>query len=529
MEVSKPENTEENLLWHRRTLWVIGSLLVFRLCYLWLFPVGLVHDEAYYWDWSRSLDWGYYSKPPMIAWIIAASTRMLGSSEYTVRLPAVLLATSGLYFIYLLTARMFSSRIGFWAVLLSALTPGNVAMGLLMTIDAPFIFLWCAALYCFWRMLERDQHRLTWLLLTVCVIGLGVLTKQTMLGFLAFGGLFILISKEDRKELFQPGLWLCALGSLIFLTPVLYWNWQNDWITAQHTGEHFQNESVDLSIRFLRSLEFLGGLLGVISPVTFVLTSIILVAGFWSIRNLGRKEKYLLCFSAIPLSLVLMLSFKQRIELNWPAAFFPAAMVLVAAWAHKQTSIKAWLTPQTYYLRNAAVVGAVFTCITYAMPFAIELFNLEGSKIDAVVRLRGWGELGDEISAELKGLSLRDDTLFVVTAGRGVTAELTFYLENQPKVYLWKDTTDITSQYDVWGGPRNAANRQAVIVTNWDEPVPQGLASAFSSIRSISRVTVPINETRSLDFRIWLAEDCSAWPPNGTAVVAKDNLGSTHR
>ncbi|CAE7482111.1 unnamed protein product, partial [Symbiodinium sp. CCMP2456] len=177
-------------LWTRRTMWLVLGLGLFRLVYLAFDPFDLVHDEAYYWDWSRQLDYGYFSKPPMIAWLIGLSTRLLGDHEFAVRLPAVLLGTGSLAFVFMLARRMYDAKVGFWATMLVAMTPGNVAMSLLMTIDAPFLFFWSAAMYCFWRLLEKGEDRWKWLVATTVVIGLGLLTKQTMAGMLVFGGLF---------------------------------------------------------------------------------------------------------------------------------------------------------------------------------------------------------------------------------------------------------------------------------------------------------------------------------------------------
>ena len=48
------------------------ALTALRLAALFATPLELYPDEAQYWLWSRTLDWGYYSKPPMIAWLIWA-------------------------------------------------------------------------------------------------------------------------------------------------------------------------------------------------------------------------------------------------------------------------------------------------------------------------------------------------------------------------------------------------------------------------------------------------------------------------
>src|SRR6516162_9317799 len=59
-------------------------------------PLDLAPDEAHYWDWSRHLDWSYYSKGPLVAYLIRSSCELAGpwslhqtgSLMLAVRLPA---------------------------------------------------------------------------------------------------------------------------------------------------------------------------------------------------------------------------------------------------------------------------------------------------------------------------------------------------------------------------------------------------------------------------------------------------------
>ncbi|MFZ4647236.1 MAG: hypothetical protein ACOYNP_15905, partial [Gemmataceae bacterium] len=60
--------------WNRAAIAVALGATVFRIIYLlWFCPYDLAQDEAHYWDWSRNLDWSYYSKGPLVAWLIALS------------------------------------------------------------------------------------------------------------------------------------------------------------------------------------------------------------------------------------------------------------------------------------------------------------------------------------------------------------------------------------------------------------------------------------------------------------------------
>ncbi|MEM8840085.1 MAG: glycosyltransferase family 39 protein, partial [Pseudomonadota bacterium] len=60
---SLPSNT-----YTRIALALIFGLLAVRLFLVVISPLELYADEAQYWRWGQTLAWGYYSKPPMVAW-----------------------------------------------------------------------------------------------------------------------------------------------------------------------------------------------------------------------------------------------------------------------------------------------------------------------------------------------------------------------------------------------------------------------------------------------------------------------------
>ncbi|MBV9850019.1 MAG: hypothetical protein JO250_10140, partial [Armatimonadetes bacterium] len=66
----------------------------------------LVQDEAYYWQWARHLDWGYYDNTPLVALVIRACITLLGSNPVGVRAGAILSALVAAAFIYLLARRL---------------------------------------------------------------------------------------------------------------------------------------------------------------------------------------------------------------------------------------------------------------------------------------------------------------------------------------------------------------------------------------------------------------------------------------
>ena len=53
-------------------------------------PLAPQGDEAQYWYWSTYFDWGYYSKPPLVAWVIALFSSFFGSSVFILKFPSPL-------------------------------------------------------------------------------------------------------------------------------------------------------------------------------------------------------------------------------------------------------------------------------------------------------------------------------------------------------------------------------------------------------------------------------------------------------
>src|SRR6516225_1643636 len=78
----------------------VAAITGFRLLWLMLQPADLYPDEAQYWVWSQQLALGYFSKPPLVAWLIALTTGLFGDSEFAVRLSAPLLHASAAIFVY---------------------------------------------------------------------------------------------------------------------------------------------------------------------------------------------------------------------------------------------------------------------------------------------------------------------------------------------------------------------------------------------------------------------------------------------
>ena len=204
---------------------LIGSVLL-RLLYLANSPLDLAPDEAHYWDWSRHLDWSYYSKGPLVAYLIrlgcelfgGLSVAWTGTEMLAVRWPAVLGGSLFLLSLYVLTARITRRESLALLVIALALTLPIISVGSsLMTIDAPYTCLWGWALVAGHGAVFRPARGL-WAL-TGLLIGLGILAKYTMIVWLPSLGLFLLTSPEHRRFAAPArafGSWWALRGLVLF-------------------------------------------------------------------------------------------------------------------------------------------------------------------------------------------------------------------------------------------------------------------------------------------------------------------------
>src|SRR5258705_13052447 len=96
----------------RAAVLLIAGLTLVRLVTLFSTPLELYPDEAQYWLWSRALDFGYYSKPPVIAWAIWATTSLGGDAEPWVRLSAPLFQAGANLIVFPLARRLYGGGSG---------------------------------------------------------------------------------------------------------------------------------------------------------------------------------------------------------------------------------------------------------------------------------------------------------------------------------------------------------------------------------------------------------------------------------
>ncbi len=476
-------------------------LAAFRLAYLWWVPLGLVGDETYYWDWSRQPAWGYYSKPPMVAWLIGAATHFGGHQTEVIRAMAVLCTTGSLAFGYLLARDLFGARTGAWFVAAFALAPAAVVQNLIFTIDAPLLLCWSAALWCFHRWLDatRPGVRFAWGAGMAASLGCGLLTKQMMAVFPLLALLHLATTPAHRVRLRQPGFWLIVAAGACALIPLLQWNARYDWIMFQHTAHHFEGAPFSPLAALGRVVEFVAGEVAIAGFLVGTIALVALGVAWQRLmrRELSEAERFLFWFCGPVLTVMACMALRQRVNLNWPLVFLPPLLMLAVHWSLPDASGQRSLRIGTW-LRPGLVVSAIITALAAFFPLLAQLPGIAGGPADLTTRLRGWATLAAEVETVRTKFPSAPDTL---TYGhRYVTSQLAFHLPDQPRVWRWPTVPGaIESQYEVWGDLETLRGRDLLIVHQIDRrhpELPETLRRNFVSVNPLRTIDVPLGGSR---------------------------------
>jgi hypothetical protein len=458
--------------WHALAVLLVAGSAALHLAYLVRdCPLDLAPDEAHYWDWSRHLDWSYYSKGPLVAYLIRGgclaagrvSHALLGNEMLAVRLPAVLCGSLLLVSLYVLTLQVYGrERLAVAALALALPLPVVTAGASLMTIDAPYTCCWGWALVLGHRAVFRGS---AWAWPAAgLVLGLGILAKYTMLLWVPSLGLFLLLTPGYRRLLVRPGFWVLAGVGALCCLPILVWNVQHDWVSLRHVGGQAGFEEGSATVRWLGPLEFVGIQCGLLLGFWFLAWLAAMVQHApW--READPGVRYLWWMSAPMFTVFLLFSLKTSEEPNWPVTTYISGLVLTAAWlagrlAAPRSGYGRWALGGS--LTAACVLGSALTVVLHhthwIQPLLLVLSGpatdeqpLPLRRFDPTCRLRGWRTLATAVDRLRDELRARGEEPLVAGWSWTLPGELGFYCREHPVVYsLGRALGDRHSQYDLW-------------------------------------------------------------------------------
>jgi 4-amino-4-deoxy-L-arabinose transferase-like glycosyltransferase len=474
----------------RWALWLgigLGVLLVARLILLRFNATDLFFDEAQYWTWSLEPAFGYYSKPPLIAWLIGASNAICGTSEFCIRLPAPILHTATAVVVFALGARLYDQRIGFWSALAFATLPGVSVSSGIMSTDVPLLLCWALALYAFVALL--DTPRLWPAVLLGAALGIGFNAKYAMLFFVLSAAVYLALAPERRWLLRDRRLYIALALAALLIAPNVIWNATNSFATVAHTADN-ANWGGSLANPG-KALEFLGAQFGVFGPILF--GALIWVTVLARRGGIPAEDRLLLCFTLPVLAVVAAQAFLSRAHANWAAVAYVAATILVTA-AFVRSRSWGWL--KASFALHLVVLIALGMAVAYAGRFSLPLAG------DPFARTLGWKEIAAAASEELENGRRRGMPYgSVITDERALTAELLYYMRSEPTpVLAWRRGSAAHDHYELTR-PFSAGSPEPVLLVGLRQDVG-GVLDRFAKAEPLGskEIAAGLGKPRTIRF-----------------------------
>jgi 4-amino-4-deoxy-L-arabinose transferase-like glycosyltransferase len=380
----------------------VALVTLWRLAWLPFDARDLFVDEAQYWFWGRELAWGYYSKPPLIGWLMRLSTAIGSDDAFWLRAPLPLIHAATAVVVGLVGRRLYGDRVGGVAAAGFASLPGVAVGSLLVSTDTPMLLAFALATLAWVRLTETCSA--AWAVVLGAALGVGLLSKYAMVYFVLCA--LLVVAAVPSMRIGRRNDLIAVLVALAVVAPNLAWNAANDFATMQHTASNADFRGVRLDLAGLA--EFVLGQFAVAGPVFF---AAYLVALF---RDGGTRARFLALMSLPVFLVVSAQALVSGANANWAAAGHLAALVLAAA----------LLAPRPRWLALGLAINlAVSAALPVAAAFA-DRWRIGGELV--LARYVGQAALSERAAAVAREAGL--DTL--VSGNRAMLADFFYTLRD---------------------------------------------------------------------------------------------------
>lgn len=440
----------------RRSFIQLALLLTGLSALRWLIGLGadLIPDEAYYWAWSLRPDVCYWDQPGGIAYAHYAWGRVFGDSLGSLRALAVCCSLLVSLLLFRVLRRVMPERHAFWSVLVLQTVPLFSAGAVLILHDSLLLVFSIWVVDVWLRTLLEDRPKY-WL-------PIGVLAAAAMYAkfsaVILFAGLALamLLHPTGRRQLRTWYPYLGAMLGLALFLPVLTWNARHQWVAYHAVRRLSFDPDVIGWQRLVSVLDYLGGQLGVVTPI---LAGLGLAAAWSVLREHRRPEtapRLLLVVPAVAMLVYFLVnSFRAKIQANWPAVAWLLLVPLGMDWLWRQRAerprLAGWLA------RGGVGLAVTATLLLYAQVFT----GLLPLPKDMTDQFYGWRDMARYIAQTRTAIGRPDIPL--AARSYQTASELLYHLPERPDFYM-ADFAHRGSQFSLWQNYENLVGRDVLFI-----------------------------------------------------------------
>lgn len=458
------------------------SITLLRLAAIWFTPLGPDVEETQYWLWSQTPDAGYFTKPPMIAWVIGLTTSLFGDGVFGIKFAAPIIQ---LLLALLLgqVAQIFGGRqAGYIASLIWITIPGAVLGGYIISTDSPMLLFMAASMVMLAPLAKGETLTSRSSILAGIFSGLAMMSKYAALYLPAGLVLWWLWEGRRRMRLSPLPVLLFLSGMMISLAPNIIWNLMNGFVTVGHLEHNADLGSQEYSL--LRSLGFLAGQAGIAGPILLMVTLLAIMKTF---RD--KTMRFWLALAVPALAVITVQAYLSNANINWAAASWPPLVVITSVWLAANWQGRRRLLGQIAIGTNALIAG-LFVIVTISGSFG----PLTPAS-DPLRRLRGW----DDHTAALVAMIDRTDATAIVTERRGHAAKFSWLLRELDVSVEMVDANAVPENHFEASHPWQPVEGRRIIVINGEPEISDHfmLGGEIDVIGPPTATTVKISTKRT--------------------------------
>jgi hypothetical protein len=422
------------------------------------FTLELQGDEAYYWMYSRYLDWGYFDHPPMVAVFIRIGDSIM-HNEFGVRLLTVLASSASIYLLWLTLKRYAVDTLGF-VLVVSGVFIFHI-YGFTITPDAP-LFLFTALFYYFYQQyLEKDKLSLA-LILALIVAGLFYSKYNAVLvvGFTVLANI-----KLWRRWSF----WLIVLLAGLFYLPHILWQVNHDYPSINY---HLFERSGD-SYNFANVFSYLPGQLLMAGPLIGWFL-------FYKAFTVKIKDLFIRCLVVNCVGTLIFFFFssiKGEVQPHWTFVLFAPLVMLVMIGFKQAGGRPKWLLPLAVV--NVSIIIAVRIIIILGFGFAKTYGHLK-----SYYGFKDWTNIVKQKAG---------DGYVIMSEGFQNPSKYNFYT-NSLKCFSYDTRYYRKTQFDIWPIEDSLQHKKALYLTWYKVP---GLSTDSIKVPAGTWYTASVNDVRT--------------------------------
>jgi hypothetical protein len=304
-------------------IYLLGAILVLNLIQAYF--TELFFDEAYYWYYSKNPSWGYFDHPPMVAWLINASS-LFFEGELGVRFLSCLLSVATIVLLWAMIDHPKKKNFLLHFIVVVFSMPLLNAYGFLILPDTPLLFFTALFLYIYKRFITKPTLPIS-LLLGLVMAALMYSKYHAVLVII-----FVLLS---NLQLFRSKYaWLAVITSLICYTPHFIWLYDHDFVSIKYHLFERPNQAYSFNKFTLGYFLNMMAMFGLTFPIAYYI-----------LYKSKPENKFMKALSFLSFGVLIFFfisSFSKRVQTQWIIVITIPMAILIFNYIIKNETIRKW-------------------------------------------------------------------------------------------------------------------------------------------------------------------------------------------